>query len=82
MATTCPRPEDLGIRVPGHLIEERFRRGFRHALAGGQLSAVEHLRLSFREGFRAGKLCLRALRRSRGLLDFPMRGRIRVRARF
>jgi hypothetical protein len=36
------------------------------------------MRLSFREGYRAAKLYLRALRRSRGILEFPARWRVRM----
>jgi hypothetical protein len=78
MAYRYPAPRDVGIKIPRNLIEARFKQGFRHALEGGQLSAVEHLRLSFREGFRAGKYYARDLRRARGLLDFPLRARVRI----
>lgn len=81
MASTYPDPGDLGIRIPAHLIGERFQSGFRHALEGGQLTAAEQLRLSFREGFRAGKLYCRELRRARGVIDFPLRAKVRLRAR-
>jgi len=60
---------------------DRFCLGFHHALTGGQINQVEHLRLSFREGYRAGKLYLKDLRRSRGVIPFPVVGRIRTRAR-
>jgi hypothetical protein len=81
MAYSYPAPRDVGIRIPGSLIEARFVQGFRHALAGGQLCAVEHLRLSFREGFRAGKCYARELRRARGVLDFPMFAQVKAVAR-
>lgn len=70
-------PQEVGIPVPARLIPDRFHRGFQHALSGGQITAVEHLKLSFREGFRAGKLYCRNLRRARGIIDFPLRARIR-----
>lgn len=79
MIRSYPEPREVGIRIPRHLMEDRFRSGFRHALTGGQISAVEHLRLSFREGFRAGKRYVREVRRSRGVLEFPLQGRIRLR---
>lgn len=81
MAYAYPTPEDIGIRIPRRLIEARYRHGFRHALEGGQIAAVEHLRLSFREGFRAGKCYARELRRARGVVDFPLRAKIRFRSR-
>ncbi|NIR58115.1 MAG: hypothetical protein GWO02_00630 [Gammaproteobacteria bacterium] len=74
-----PEPWDVGIRVPPYLFEDRFRSGFRHALEGGNITRREHLRLSFREGFRAGKLYLRRLRRARGVVEFPMRGKVKMR---
>ncbi len=75
-----PNPQEAGVRIPPHLMEERFCAGFRHGLKGGQLNRVEYLRLSFREGFRAAKLYLREVRRSRGILEFPARWHIRVTA--
>ena len=81
MAYGYPVPEDIGIRIPANLIEARFRRGFRHALEGGQIDAVEHLRLSFRAGFRAGKCYAREVRRARGVVDFPLRAKIRFTSR-
>jgi len=80
-ATYIPTPEDIGLRIPRHLMEDRFREGFHHALSGGQINRVEQLRLSFREGFRAGKLYLKELRRQRGIIEFPLMGKIRMRAR-
>jgi hypothetical protein len=77
MHYTYPTPKDLGIEIPSSLIAERFNKGFLHALKGGQIRKREQLRLSFREGYRAGKLYLRELRRERGILNFPMQGRIR-----
>ena len=64
MARRYPMPEEVGITIPRNLIDARYRRGFRHALEGGQINNVEHLRLSFREGFRAGKSYARELRRA------------------
>lgn len=75
-----PTPEDIGIRIPHTLRPDRFRRGFDHALRGGHLDQREFFRLSFRLGFRAAKLFLRAERRRRGILEFPMRVRFRQRA--
>ena len=79
---TYPDPQDIGIRIPRCLVRDRFQSGFRHALEGGQLTRREHLRLSFREGFRAGKLYLRELRREQGILTFPLKAKIRLTANF
>ncbi len=75
-----PTPHDLGIRIPPPLRPERFNRGFRLGLGGGQLDRVDYFRLSFRMGFRTAKLYLRELRRRRGIIEFPLRVRIRLRA--
>lgn len=80
MQTLYPSPQEVGIRIPSHLREDRFCRGFLHALQGGQINRVEQLRLSFREGYRCGKLYLRELRRQHGILQFPMRARVRMTA--
>jgi hypothetical protein len=78
MEYSYPSPQEAGIRIPSHLMEDRFCAGFRHGLQGGQLDRVEYMRLSFREGYRAAKLYLRAVRRSRGILEFPARWRMRM----
>ena len=78
MSYSYPEPQDVGINIPPYLMKDRFRSGFRHALKGGQITLVKQLRLSFREGYRAGKLYLRELRRSNGIIQFPMRARMRI----
>ena len=75
-----PEPQDVGLKIPKYLVAERFRSGFLHALKGGQIRQREQLRLSFREGYRAGKLYLKELRRTQGIVHFPVQGRIKVRA--
>ncbi len=79
MGTHYPEPQAVGIRIPPHVKQDRFCAGFRHGLKGGQLDKVEYMRLSFREGYRVAKLYLRELRRSRGILEFPARWRVRTR---
>jgi hypothetical protein len=76
---TFPTPRDIGVKIPAHLIESRFNAGFEHALKGGHLTDIEYFRRSFRIGFRAGKLYLREVRRLRGIIEFPFRGRVRMR---
>jgi hypothetical protein len=80
MQAHYPNPHELGIPIPAHLRKDRFCRGFHHALTGRQITRVEHLKLSFREGYRCGKLYLRELRRRQGILQFPMRARVRISA--
>jgi hypothetical protein len=75
-----PTPHEIGLSIPPDIRAGRFEAGFKHALKGGQLSDTEYFRRSFRLGFRAAKLYLREVRRSRGLLDFPMRARFRLRS--
>jgi hypothetical protein len=78
MQYSYPKPQDVNIRIPGHVIKGQFNAGFQHALQGGQLNKIEQLRLSFREGYRAGKLYLREVRRSRGILTFPVQGKLKI----
>jgi hypothetical protein len=80
MAYRYPTPQDIGIRIPHTLRKDRFCRGFDHALRGGQLNHREYFRLSFRLGFRTAKLYLREVRRQRGILEFPMPRRWRLKA--
>ena len=80
MENRYPSPQEAGIRIPSHVMEERYCAGFRHGLKGGQLHKVEYMRQSFREGYRAAKLYLRAVRRSRGILEFPARWRVCMKA--
>ena len=75
-----PSPQEAGVRIPFHVKKDCFYAGFRHGLSGGQLDRVEYMKLSFREGFRASKLYLRELRRSQGILEFPARWKVRMRA--
>jgi hypothetical protein len=73
-----PTPEDVGLKIPRTLRRDRFCKGFDHALRGGQLDQVDYFRLSFRLGFRSAKLYLREVRRHRGILEFPMPRRWRL----
>lgn len=80
MSYRYPTPAQAGIRIPHDLRPERFAAGFEHGLKGGQLDRVEYFRRSFRLGFRAAKLYLREVRRRRGVIEFPARYRVRLRA--
>lgn len=62
-----------------YLVKDRFRKGFSHALHGRQLTRSEHLKLSFREGYRAGKLFLRALRKEMNIIEFPFKAKVTMR---
>lgn len=78
MKHAYPKPEDVGIKVPLYLNRERFHKGFSHALHGRQLTRCEHLKLSFREGYRAGKLFLREVRKRENIIEFPFKGHVRM----
>ena len=71
---------ELTVAAPPSLIKDRYEAGFAHAMRGGQLDKVEYLKLSFREGFRAAKLRLRAMRRRQGIIEFPLQGKMKVKA--
>lgn len=80
MAYRYPSPPEAGIKIPRHLLADRFTAGFDHGLKGGQLDHIEYLRRSFRLGFRAAKLHLREVRRQRGVIQFPARYKLRLRS--
>ena len=69
---------ELTVIAPPILRKDRYEAGFAHAMQGGKLDRIEYFKLSFREGFRAAKLYMRSLRRREGIIDFPMRGRLKV----
>lgn len=79
MKHSYPQPEDVGIKIPMYLIKDRFRQGFSHALLGRQLTRSEHLKLSFREGYRAGKLFLTELRKEMNIIEFPLKAKVAMR---
>ena len=79
MAYHYPTPREIGIKLPPHLRSDRFSAGFDHGLKGGQLDHVEYFRRSFRLGFRTAKLYLREVRRQQGILQLPVRYRVRLR---
>ena len=62
------------------LLKDRYEAGFAHAMRGGQLDKIEYFKLSFREGFRAARLQMRAMRRKQGVIDYPLQGRMRIKA--
>lgn len=80
MKRILPKPEEVGIKPPVNLDPVKFEEGFQHALKGGQLTEIEQFRRSFSEGFRAGKLYLREERRRRGIIDFPFKGKVKIKA--
>lgn len=75
-----PSLDEAGIKVPPHLIADRFSAGFDHGLKGGQLDHVEYFRRSFRLGFRASKIYLRMVRRRTGVIPFPGRFKMRLKS--
>lgn len=81
MKHSYPQPEDVGIKIPLFLVKDRFKKGFSHALHGKQLTQSEHLKLSFREGYRAGKLFLKELRKENNIIEFPFKAKVAMRVR-
>ena len=71
---------ETAVTTPSSLLIDRYQAGFAHAMRGGQLDKIEYFKLSFREGFRAAKLQMRAMRRKQGIIDFPLQGRMRIKA--
>jgi len=72
--------EESAIAAHGKLIKELYQAGYAHGLRGGQLDRIEYFKLSFREGFRAAKLYLREQRRRQGVIEFPIQGRLKIKA--
>ena len=72
------KPQEIGINWGSHFRQDRYAAGFEHGLNGGRIDRVEHLRLSFRAGFRAAMLYAREQRRRQGVLDFPQRRKFRL----
>lgn len=75
-----PTPQEAGISIPPYLKAADFSQGFEWALRGKHITRAEHLRRSFRLGFRAGKLYLNELRRAQGIIPFPLKAQLRMRA--
>jgi hypothetical protein len=71
---------EVAVPAPAKLRRDLYEAGYAHGLRGGQLDRVAYFKLSFREGFRAAKLALRARRRREGLLEFPLTGRMKMKA--
>ena len=71
---------EVSVVAPPSLQRDRYEAGFAHAMTGGKLDRIEYFKLSFREGFRAAKLHLRALRRRQGIIDFPMQGKLKIKS--
>lgn len=71
------KPQDFGIKTPSTLIEEDFNAGFEY---GMENNVLNHFKLSFRMGFRTAKLLLKEIRRHRGILQFPMKAKFKMKA--
>jgi len=76
MNSIYPSPTEVGIYPPKRLIKKLFNQGFDHAMRGGQITEINHLKLSFREGYRSAKLYLREVRKCRGIHEFPLQGKV------
>lgn len=71
-------PETFGIKVPVDLDEQLFRAGFAHGMMSNQLTIFKK---SYCEGFRIAKLLCKELRKEQGIIDFPMKARIKFKIR-
>lgn len=74
-----PKATEVLTGIPTHVKRDLFEDGFQHSIRGGQLTDPKvHFKMSFREGFRAGRLYLKELRRQQGVVEFPLQGKIKV----
>jgi len=71
-----PKSVEIDISPSKHLIKDKYKEGFEHAISEGQITEPYQLRKSFAEGFRAGKLFLRDKRKKSGIFDFPFKGKV------
>lgn len=74
---SLPKPKDVGVVVPMIVDHDLFQQGWEHGLTSNRLLKREHLKASFREGFRAAKLYLKQLRADKGILELPVTGKIK-----
>lgn len=74
-----PKPDEVGVTIPKTIDQELFKAGWEHGLVSNKLLTREHLKASFREGFRAAKLYIRQLYADRGISVLPMTARVKVR---
>jgi len=74
-----PTIDEVGVKVPAGCIDELFRAGWDHSIRGGNLTEREHLKKSFRYGFREARLYLNEVRRARGVVPFPMKAQLKAR---
>lgn len=74
-----PTFEEVGITVPIGIKEDLFREGWNHSIRGGHLTDIKHhFKKSFRYGFREARLYLDYVRRQRGIIPFPMKGKMKT----
>jgi len=73
MKKILPRPKIVDVVIPKGVDSEMYQAGFEHSVTGGQITKREHLKASFRLGFRNGRLYLKELRKKKGILEFPIK---------
>ncbi len=81
MTDNYPTLEDANISIPYGVKEDLFREGWDHSIRGGNLTEKEHFKKSFRYGFRTAKLYLNEVRKSEGIIPFPMKGKMTTKVR-
>lgn len=72
-----PTPKEIGVTIPKSHNKEMFEEGFQHGLVSNKLLEHKHLKASFREGFRAAKLYLREMYKSKNVTVMSMKARIK-----
>lgn len=69
------KASEVGLQIPANVNRKLFEQGFSR---GMQSNTLTIFKASYRAGFRAAKLKLRALRRQQGIMDFPLRAKMSV----
>jgi len=76
-----PTPMEVGLTVPKSFNKELFEAGFQHGLVSNRLDKIEQFKASFREGFRAAKLYLRAYYKDNNISVIPMKARMKFKVK-
>lgn len=72
-----PTPSEVGVVVPMHVDMNLYNEGFQHGLVSNKLLKREHLKASFREGFRAAKLYIRQQYQNKNINVLPLKARLK-----
>lgn len=69
---------EIDIKTPAGINKKLFEDGYLHSINGGQLTERDHLKRSFMEGFRAGRLYLKELRKSQNIIEFSSKHHFKI----